>query len=175
MGRITQFFGSRKASGGGLGGVTMTLTGVEGFERTLMKLERRVGRKIGSRALRAAAKVVQAEAKRRAPIGKRGFIPPSIKVRAVKRSRKNKDYVGINVITAGGWFKGKTFYAAFLEFGHHVGKRMKAAARKVAGDTRQWVPPRPFIGPAYEATKGQARQIIIRELRRGIEAEAGKP
>jgi len=149
-------------------GATMRLTGVEGLERNLAALGRKIGGKISRAALRVGAKTILAEAKRRAPVADKGLIPPSLKVRARKRSRKNKGTVNIIVATAKGWFKGKEFYAAFVEFGHFAGSRK-------LGASRTWVPPRPFVGPAYEAKKLVAISQIIRELRRGIESEAGKP
>ena len=142
----------------------MKLEGAKELDRALTRLGRKVGGKIGRKALRAGAKPILANAKSRAPKGKKGFIPPSLKLKAGKRSRK-KNYVNIVIQTAKGWFKGKEFYAAFVEFGHFLGSRKLGSARK-------WVPPQPFVRPAFDSKGKQAVRIIMRELRQGIESEA---
>lgn len=142
----------------------MKLEGAKELDRALTRLGKKAGGKIGRKALRAGAKPILANAKGRAPKGEKGFIPPSLKLKAGKRSRK-KDYINIVIQTDKGWFKGKDFYAAFVEFGHFVGSRK-------LGSARTWVPPQPFVRPAFDSKKRQAVRIIMRELQRGIESGA---
>ena len=149
-------------------GVTMRLEGAAGLDAALRKLEAKIGKKLGGRALRAGAKLIQKEAASRAPVAEKGLIPPSVKVRAGKRKGKTRDYINIIVATAQGWFKGSAFYAAFLEFGHFAGSRK-------LGDARAWVPPQPFVGPAWKAKRHAVLAKIISVMRSEFEREAGTP
>lgn len=145
-------------------GITMRLVGAAKLDRKLTRIGKKTGQKIARRALRAGGKIILAEAKSRAPTGEKGLIPPSLRLRGGKRSRRNRGYVHIVVATAAGWFRGATFYAAFLEFGHFLGSR-KLGAR------RTFVPPKPFVGPAYRVKRQQALRRIMRKLAVGIERE----
>lgn len=86
---------------------------------TLKNLENKVSGKIMRKALRAGAKVCQQQMKADAPV-KSGATRDAVKVKAAKRS---KNRVAIAVSIGMGWFKGTTFYAGFVEFGHKIGKR----------------------------------------------------
>lgn len=98
-------------------GSAVVVTGVGRLDRQLRALEPAIGKKATRKALRAAAKVVQKEAQRVAP-KKTGALARSIKVRARKaRRRRDKGTLAYKATVGKGWFKGDTFYAAFLEFG----------------------------------------------------------
>lgn len=96
------------------------IKGADELHRGLLQLQKPSAIKaVIRKALRAAAKVTQGYAIRSSPY-KTGATQAAIKVRATKRSRK---FIGMNVMIGSGWFKGKTFYAAFVELGHFAGKR----------------------------------------------------
>lgn len=78
-------------------------------------------------ACREAIKVIQAEARTLAP-KRTGALRRSIKVRSIARSRKR---IGVRVTTSAtdNLYSGKTFYAAFQEFGWKTGSRKREEAR----------------------------------------------
>lgn len=135
-------------------GKAVVVTGVGRLDRQLRALEPAIGKKATRKALRAAAKVVQKEAQRIAP-KKTGALSRSIKVRARKvRRRRDKGTIGMKATVGKGWFKGDTFYAAFLEFGT---KNMRF---------------HPFMRPALydkaDAAKAVFRGILKQELRKAL-------
>ena len=83
-----------------------------------------------------------------------GDLKKSLKVRALKKKRHR---YGVMVATSAGWFKGKTFYGAFVEYG---------TSKK---------PANPFIRPAFDSESGRAEMVLRRELKIGIESVGAKP
>lgn len=136
------------------------IQGAAELEAKLKALPRKVSGKITRQALRSGAKVVQKQAQADAP-RKTGLLARSIKVRAAKRSRGR---IGILVQTATGFFKGKSFYSGFIEFGRKTGSRKSAVRREVPAD--------PFMARALEKKKAEAVQVVAAEIRKGIEREA---
>lgn len=108
----------RTPSGSGVtrDGSYVVLEGMEDVERSLNGLSNTLKKKALRKASRESAKVVQAYAKKYAP-RRTGALVRSLKVRALRRSRRTKHVVGVQVWTGEKWFKGQQFYAAFLEFG----------------------------------------------------------
>jgi HK97 gp10 family phage protein len=106
---------------------TMAIRGDRELIRTLEKMAGKDAKKAMRKGCRAGSKVVAKRAKQLAP-RRSGAIRRAIRVRAV-RSRK----IGTQVIVGAGWFKGKTFYAAFVEFGHKAGKRGRSGRTTVPG------------------------------------------
>lgn len=155
------------------------IVGAEKLRKQLAALGPRIAKKVIRQSLRQAGKIVQTEAKSNAPVDT-GRLRKSIRVRAFKRSRKER--IGINVQTnsTNNVFKGKTFYGGFLEYGFRRGKRsneIKRAqknGRTLAGDLRQQVPSRPFMKPAFESKKEQAGKMAVDLLRAGVEREASR-
>lgn len=135
------------------------LEGAKELYRKLRDLPAKFARKILSKALRAGAKVVQAAAKKLAP-KLSGLLRRSIKVRATKRK---KGRVGFVVGTSAGDYKGKSFYGAFLEWGHRLGSRK-------LGSKRRKVKPKPYAGPALKQTANEAVRVIGEEINKGLEA-----
>lgn len=132
-----------------------TIEGLAALDRTLAGLGRKLENKIRRKALRKAAKPVQATAQQLAPRDE-GKLVAAIKVRALKRNRRHPRSVGVRVVLGREWFRGDEFYAAFVELGYHVGRRQ-------LGPTRRAVAPRPFMRPAYEQNKPVVREIFRRE------------
>lgn len=145
-------------------GASFQLTGDKALDAKFKSLAIGLQKKILREALRPAAKEILDEAVRRAP-KRSGALAKSLKVKAAKRSRKTKDRVSFNVITAQGWFKGETFYAGFQELGWKRGSRKKAGSRPK-------VPGREFLRGALKAKGPSARDRAIELIRAGIEREA---
>ncbi len=100
--------------------------------------------------MRPAMKVVQREAKQNAPVDT-GQTKKAIKVRAMRKSRTR---FGIETRVGEGDYKGDEYYAAFLEFGTSE------------------MEPHPFMRPAYDSKKDEAKRIALEELKRLVEEEA---
>lgn len=97
-----------------------TLTGDKKLDRTLKEMEPKLAKKGIRKATRAAAKVVLADAKRRAPRGDTGKLERSLGVRTAKGGRGKRlrrGTIGHAVVTREGLFSGEAFYGGFLEFG----------------------------------------------------------
>lgn len=131
-----------------------TISGLTEVERALRLLAPKVARKVIRQALRKALKPVLAEVRRLAPVGETGQLKVKIKLRAGKGRRRGQIVLEIRV--GEGDFVGKTFYAAFVEFGT---SKMDA---------------KPYMRPAFDAKKAEARAIATREIRAGIEREASQ-
>ena len=141
---------------------------LEGAKELIAKLDRftpSVGKRIMRTALRAGAQPILTQARANAP-GSR--IKRSLKIRA---GRSKGGEVSVLVTTRAGDFKGKEFFAGFLEYGtkERVQKKFKTKARKTGK-----VSPRQFMLKAFESRKDAAQQIIANELKAGIEAELVK-
>jgi hypothetical protein len=93
-----------------------------------------------------------------------GRLAASIKVRAMRRSRKA---VGVHVMSGEGWFKGPTFYAAFAELGHRQGRRLRKSLKRgwrrlfARRDRRRKVPGMRFMRDAAVAKKQQATKAMF--------------
>ena len=114
--------GRRKSSGSGRSGGIDIMAIIDGPElkklyTKLQMLPRKVANKISGPAGRAAAKVVEAKAKQLVPHDP-GTLEASIKVRAIKKTKRYKGFAGASVQTGEkGAFLGKTYYGGMIEFG----------------------------------------------------------
>ena len=167
---------------------------VEGWEVVAARLKAlgpKLARKVIRQALRNGAKIINAEAvanvdKDNAPEWQdTGNLKRAIRVRAGKRRR---GYITVKSTVGKAWFKGETFYGAFREWGHKIGKRAsnemlgirsrkrrnegEKAAAAAANESRAEVRPYPFMEPAYKSHGKAAAQLIEREILAGIEREA---
>jgi len=160
----------------------LDLTGDKELLRLFKELPGKVERKVLRQALRAGAKPIRAAAGYRAPQDT-GFGHAHIKVLAAKKMKRGM--VGIVVTTGEGGSaenQGKAFYMSFIEHGWmkapwirlHNGRFVSfgKTAASSEGMTYTYMPPRPFMRPAYEATKDEAAKIVETQLREGVEREA---
>lgn len=171
----------------------VVLSGFDELAKMFETLPAKVRNKILRPALRDGAKVIAAEARLLAPV-KSGNLRKNIKVRANKRARKQGRVGFIATVGKFGLFKGTEFYAAFVEFGHRIGKRSAAVRRlmdarrtgkktqaqrdllksKADGlDERKMVEPKPFLRPAFDNKKSEVEAAVIARLRTQI-AEVAK-
>lgn len=151
---------------------------VKGFaelQKALDELPDKIERNIVRAALRAAAKVTEAEAKRLVPV-RSGKLRDSIRVstRLVKGKPKA-------TITAGGNKRGAPFYAHLVEFGAkaHFIKPKRAKSLFIAGVLRDGVDhpgarKHPFMRPALDASAQAAvlafgQAVKARLNKQGIE------
>ncbi|APH24629.1 HK97-gp10 family putative phage morphogenesis protein [Clostridium botulinum] len=120
---------------------------LDGMDNLIRKIEDigKAGTRIENKALKKAGELIVEEAKNNVPFRK-GKLKEGLKVSGVRKKNGNK-------FVLAGIQKGdnsKIFYGKFLEFGT---SKMKA---------------RPFMGPAYESKKEEAKEVIKEELRKGL-------
>lgn len=95
---------------------------IQGLEQLRKKLDMlgKAGVKRAMRpALRAGQKAMTQATQAAAPV-RTGLVQRNIKTRAMRRSRK---HFGMRTVLGEGFYKGKTFYGAFQEFGWKTGPR----------------------------------------------------
>lgn len=141
--------------------------GARELERVLKQLPDYIAKRVVVGALRQGAKVVLAEAQARAPVGQEA--KGRLQLRRNRRGKivvanpgKLKQSLGIVTVAAKRTAHSatvavsvrKAYWGLFLEFG----------TRKMAA--------RPFLGPAFEATKGAALEAFGRALGDGMEKAA---
>jgi HK97 gp10 family phage protein len=104
--------GGQKSFGG------VYATGIEEIDAALADMPRGLQAKGARKGTRAAAKVALETAIALAPV-KTGALEQSLRVRAMKRSRRDgkRFDVGHTVLTGESLFQGEQFYGGFLEFG----------------------------------------------------------
>lgn len=158
------------------------LKGVDDLKLALRDLDRSMRRKVLKAALRSAARVIQSDAKSRAPVLQMptprrvpGTVKRSIVVRASKLARR-KNMLGVYVTVKASKARVKKdgrqdpFYFRFLEEGwipRGPGRGLRGSDRKKravrAQDTGRKVQ-RPFLGPALQAKSQAAVQAFEREV-----------
>ena len=136
-----------RRSGGGIAG-RIHLHGAEQLLASLRSFEPKLAKKVLRNAMREAARPILEEAKRLVPVDT-GELRDSLVIRAAKRVRKGS--VGVVVQTERGFFKGDTYYGAFVEFGT---KNMAA---------------RPYLRPAFDSRKEEAAMVAQQLIASGIE------
>ena len=125
-------------------------------EKLLRDLPANLEKSGARKATRSAAKVVLDDAIALAPEDT-GALVQSLKVRARKRSRRNRGTVGHSVVTSEQTLKNETYYAAFVE----LGTKFKEAD--------------PFLRPALWSNEAKVERTFIFELKKWLETEAAKP
>ncbi len=143
----------------------MTNTGPEELLLQLKDLEAKVSGNLMRKALRAGSKICAAQMRADAPVVS-GATRDAIKVKAMKRSRNR---VGMAVSVGMGWFKGTTFYAGFVEFGHKIGKRPGKAAIRAGLDKRAKVEGTHWMLNAFNKSEPAAAEKIYETLKAGLD------
>lgn len=136
--------------------VSITLGGIKQLQATLKQFHPTLQKKLERRATRKAAKVVHRRALDYAPVDT-GDLEESIKVRSIKRSKYK---VGASVVTGDGFYQGKQFYGAFIEFG--------APGHMTFGKGESPLEPDPFLRPAADDSEDEVRQVYTQTLRQII-------
>lgn len=171
---------------------TISLQGAAQLQKTLDELPRKVSKRIANKAMMAGSEVVLARAEQLVPV-KTGFLRDSLIIRPGKRRRNMVRFI---VGTLDDNYQGDTFYAAFVEFGHRIGKRKLRKRKKIGElarnkhrrgrakgiysveDERAMVLPKKYLEPAFDQSKGAAVQAIIEttsaEILAYMQKQAGK-
>lgn len=156
--------------------IHVQLEGFEELSRTFNSLARGVQGKIIRPALREGAKIVRDEAARRVPVDT-GRLRKSLKVRALKRSRKfvgfqittgTQDELGIKTPKSGK----RNYYPFVIEYGGVVGgtaRKVRIGRRtRVVKDGGRRIPARPFLRPAVDANRDRVMLLLAKRLQAGI-------
>lgn len=118
----------------------------------------KVQRQMSLNALRAGARIFRNAAKKNAPV-KSGALRDAIVVRT-RRYNAQKQTQSVTTGVSKREFTGKEFYAAFVEFGHRKGKRMK----KGMTDTRKFQPGEHYLEYAFDEKKAEATRVTQDKL-----------
>ncbi len=149
------------------------VTGLAELQALLDELPARIEGNVVRGGLRAAAKVVEAEAKRLCPVGKTGDLRESIRV-----SLRSKHGHISATVKAG---SAKAYYAHMVEFGtaRHWIKPKNRKSLFVAGLLREAVDHpgakrEPFMRPAIDGKANEAIETLANYLRERIPRELDK-
>lgn len=122
----------------------MELTGMDELLKKVESMGKK-GEKIENKALKKAGKLILEEAKENAPVRKEN-LKKGLKMSGILKKGSNK-YVVVGIQRGD---NSKIFYGKFLEFG-----TSKMAAK-------------PFMAPAFENKKEEAKEIIKKELKNAL-------
>jgi hypothetical protein len=166
------------------------LKGADELDRVLAMLPEEIGRKVLDRAVLEGARVVAREMKMRAPVGekahesvsKKGRLKAVLTVRKPGFLKRNvrarmarpREYgaiarlIGHNrfVTAAIAGVSSRAFYARFVEWGWVLTSRK--------GRRIRFIGPKPFLRPAWDATRFRALETVGRTLAAGIEQAAAR-
>lgn len=127
------------------------INGQKAINRSLKKLGPKVGKKPIRKGARAGAKVMRAEVLKRVPVGKTKRLRKQVKVRSLKVKRGD---ILIGATTGGKALnEGEGFYGQFQEYG-----------RRPGGWHRGRLNAKPFIVPAFEASKDKANRLAVETI-----------
>ena len=152
-------------AGGGIEVEVVSSHNLRKLESNLRLLTVKAQKKVWRPALRAGAKIQQRRAKQLAP-HETGALEAAIKVRAGKRSRSKIGKGTVSAMATLGakeLFKGDSFYGAFVELGHKVGKR-GSRAKGAGEDTRPFVEGEFFLARAADGTRTSAARRVMRKV-----------
>lgn len=152
----------------------VVVTGIPQLDAKFKEMGLSMAKKAMRRGTREVAKVSLQMAKATAP-KRSGLLARSLKVVAKPRSRRQDQQfvVGARVQTKEGFFKGKTFYAGFLELGTR--QRFAKSTNPPAGRGFISRAKFAFLKKANDAFQGRKRGIYIRAIGDWIREQASKP
>ena len=158
--------------------VVVKIEGARELEDLLKQLPGRVASRVATNSLRAGARVIRDEAKRRVPVDT-GDLQRSIKVLTGRTGTRDTRIVHIGV------FGKQSPLAHIVEFGtaaHRIAARKGRVLAYLRGYARAYArfvkhpgaKEKPFLRPAADSQAGAAVVIIGREIGQGVEREALK-
>ncbi|MDE2466756.1 MAG: HK97 gp10 family phage protein [Alphaproteobacteria bacterium] len=159
------------------------IEGLEGLQNLLDQFPARMEANVVRGGLRAAAKVIRDEARRRCPVGDpatlpKGHEPGALRdsIRVSVSSRHGKITASIK---AGG--KGNVYYAPMVEYGtaRHLIKPKNRKSLFIAGLFKELVEhpgatKKPFMRPALDAKCSEAADAIATYIRKRLADLVGK-
>lgn len=182
--------------------VTVNIKGINEVADFLKNMPDEFNYKFLVGAHKSALKPFQEEAKRRAPVGNKtvksryssrthepGNLRDSISMGVIKSARKNAGVWCGPQASPFGKKRFDAYYAHMIEFGHFIKKRRSKKYTTAYGDKilrwykgedvgDTWVPPHPFMRPAFDATKeivGSGLQdIYTNKIKRYITKHGGR-
>lgn len=143
------------------------LEGFKELERTFKTLGERVQRKVLRSAVSAASTPIVKAAKANAEDSKEsGTLKKSLgrKIKTYKDTQTVAAIIGPRTSVTGTWKGRKRWpakYAHLVERGH-------------IDEKGNFVPPKPFLKPAYDSTEHQALNVMSNKLAEGVTREAAK-
>ena len=144
------------------------VTGSKQLDKNLAAMGAKMRKKPLRTASREVAKFTLRQAKAESPHDE-GELERSLAVKAMKRSRKNKEVVGANVETKEGLFKGETFYGGFVEFGTKQRQTKEGYNRgRIQKDAFA------FLRPALYAFQQRKKRIFIAHIHRWFKSNEVK-
>lgn len=170
----------------------VTVKGLAELKQRFSEISRASGTKLLRSSVAAGARIVRDAAKANAPVsavpirrGRGRVTPPGVLKEAALVKFIREDSNDSQVVYFVTFRQGKqaqkrdrdAFYARFVEFGHKkVPRRGKGRAHSLR-DRREaasgQVLPHRFLGPAFNATKGQALDAIIATMRSQFDKVVG--
>jgi len=159
--------------------ISISLDGTKELRKALDNLDRTTRSKFVRSGLRVGARLIVDEARARVPV-RSGALKKAIKVQSAK-SRK-KGTLSIRVASGSVNFKGQTYYGGFIEYGYHASPRYPVGAFGVitwASHARgtgvgTFVPPRPFMRPAFRSKGAKSIEVATAEIWRQMSGYANK-
>jgi len=157
-------------------GISGTLRGDKRILKALKALPPKVQRGVIRKAARNAMRPMHGQSKANAPKGATGKLRRSIKLRAI---RPRGGRIGITISSNEKWFMGPEYYAAFQEFGWHIGARESwmRSRGKWSGigsdrDQRRWIEGMHYMEDAYKSGGDRALRMFMDEVMLGIKRAA---
>jgi len=136
------------------------ISGDKELVKKLLQLEATVARMAIREALKAGAEVIAEEARQNAPV-------------ETGNLRENIGLEKESVTKTGGSYKigpsKKAFYGLFVEMGHPIVVGGRRTAKKKPGRVVGFVPPKPFLRPAFDSRKAEAEKVVRDKLKQLIE------
>lgn len=147
------------------GYLTFEISGLQEVMRRLDELEPRVQKRVLRKAVKAEmSETVVPAVLSYVPLGATGKLAQSVRLKQAKRSRKRSGIRFSVSIGKDGFYTGKEFYGAFLNFGWKAGKRTgwnAASRRQIEG--------RHFMEKAFASCEAKAYQGLEQRLREGVD------
>ena len=156
------------------------MTALKGYEQMISALQNlgREGSNCVRTAQRDACKLQKASCVSAAPVDS-GATRDAIKIQSAKRKRNR---IAIMVSLGADFFQGKTFYAAFVLFGHKIGKRIFRGKKQKAydklkdadGSGRKFVPADNWMKVGWDSTAEEAAKLWETNMKNYLETASDK-
>lgn len=152
-------------------GIALQLQGLSELRAKLKRVATKDANKAIRKGTRASAKITTAAAKPAVPVVS-GLWRQQIKTRAMKRRR---GFIGARTtVGAKGWYAGEAFYAAFVEFGHKIGKRPSEKLIGTAADTRKQIEGKHYMERSVKHVADRAGQTCVDTIKSELETLAAR-
>jgi HK97 gp10 family phage protein len=131
------------------------IAGAQEIIKALEQLAPKVEKKILRQAIRKGLKPLLDEAKDQAPVDT-GDLRKSLTIRVAKSQKRGT--IALEVRPNERKYDGRFYYPAIVEYGRKKARPME---------------PNPFMAKAFEGKAEEAKDVALREIKRGIDALTG--